>query len=36
MLCKKVCKYRTRRHPANKEQAKQTLTPVLIIQLAIS
>ena len=30
----KVCNYRARRRPANHEQAKKALTPVIIIQLA--
>ena len=34
MLCKKVCNGRALRHPANQEEAKQALTPVIIIQLA--
>ena len=36
MLCKKVCSHRARRRPANQKQAKQTLTPVIIMQLAPS
>ena len=34
MLFKKVCNYFTRRRQVNQEQAKQALTPIVIIQLA--
>ena len=34
MLCKKVCNHCARRRPANQDQAKQALIPVIIIQLA--
>ena len=36
MLYKKVFFFHTRQRPANQEQAKQALSPVIIIQLAPS